>query len=162
MNRQSLQALIIDRQFGELSPEDSKLLETLLETDSAAREEADRIRATLETAREVVIMHPELARIRESVIGRLPEPLEESWSWLARAAAILALAALSGFGGFLAGRVTPPVSLSTVVQPVSQPKTGTPVENSPWTQYRIASNPAGAGLQIVRLENHQPNNTIIK
>lgn len=158
MNRQSLQALVIDYQLGELSPEIANLLEAHLAMDATAKAEADRILATLETARKTVLMHPELARITDPAAGRLPVSASGDRSWLARAAAILFLATLSGLGGFLAGRT----GFSAVPSPGPQAKSAPPVENSPWTRYRIGPNPGGPGLQIVRLENRKANNTVIK
>lgn len=163
MNRQSLQALIIDHHFGELSPEDAKSLEARLAVDTEAQAEARQIRATLATAHRTVLMHPELVRLSEPAVERISVPANGNWSWLALAAAIVFLTVLSGSVGFWVGRSCSTTQATASSQDTSPiPKAAAPVENSPWTRYRIASNPGGAGLQIVRLENHKPNNTSIK
>jgi len=157
MNRESLQALIIDHQCGELSPEVAELLEAHLASDASSKAEAERILATLDTTRQAVLGHPELARTTYPEIGRLPGNTSRDRSWLARAAAILLLVSLAGLGGFRIGRAKDP-SLSLAAMGRSE----APIKNSPWTRYRIASNPGGAGLQIARLENHGTYNTPIK
>ncbi|TSA35036.1 MAG: hypothetical protein D4R65_05125 [Verrucomicrobiaceae bacterium] len=142
----SLQSLIIDRHFGELSPEDATILEARLAAEPAAQAEAKKILATLATVRRTVLAHPELAQVTEQAVEIRPSSAHGNW--LALAAAAVFLVALSGTVGFLAGQASP--SAKSVQATV-------PVEKSPWTHYRIASNPGAAGFQIVRLENQQAN-----
>ena len=146
-----------DHHFGELSPEDAVSLEARLAVDVAAQEEAKRVLATLATARRTVVMHLELVRPPDTGNGSASISSNGNWPTLAQAAAIVLLAALSASVGFLAGRSRS--TSSQTIQPASNPNTS--FENSPWTCYRIASN-QGAGFQIVRLENHQCDNTSIK
>lgn len=142
----SLQSLIIDRHFGELSSEEEKTLEARLAAEPEAQAEAEKILATLATVRRTVIAHPELVQAPEKAVERAPSSAHENW--LALAAAAVFLVALGGSVGFWAGHASPSA------KPV---QTAAPVEKSPWTRYRIASNPGAAGFQIVRLENQQSN-----
>jgi len=142
----SLQSLIIDRHFGELSPEDAKSLEARLAAEPGARAEAEMILATLATVRRTVLAHPELAQVTEQAAERMPVSVRGNW--LALAAAAVFLVALGGSVGFWAGHVSQ--STRTVQATVT-------IEKSPWTRYRIASKPGAAGFQVVRLENQQAN-----
>lgn len=142
----SLQSLIIDRHFGELSPEDAKFLEARLAAEPAAQAEAEKIFESLATVRRTVLAHPELAQAADPAAERMAVSVRGNW--LALAAAAVFLVALGGTVGFWAGQASP----ST--EPV---QAAAPVEKSPWTRYRIASNPGAAGFQIVRLENQQAN-----
>lgn len=142
----SLQSLIIDRHFGEISPEDAKALEARLAAEPAAQAEAEKIFATLATVRRTVLAHPELVHVPKQAVEL--RPASAHGNWIALAAAAVFLVALSGTVGFWAGQASP----ST--KPV---QAAVPVEKSPWTRYRIASNSGGAGFQIVRLENQNAN-----
>lgn len=141
MKPESLHALLIDRHFGELSPEAAELLEHHLASHAPARAEAERLLATLVTTQAAVMQHPELARVPTPASPRpLPRP---NWShWLARAAAVVALAGIAGMGGYLAGRGSPPAPLAAA----------TPRAGSPWAKYRMSFDPAGTGIQVVRVD----------
>ncbi len=141
MKPESLHALLIDRHFGELSPEAAELLEHHLATHAPARAEAGRLLATLTTTQAAVLQHPELARVPATTPShRAHRP---HWhSWLARAAAVLMLAGLAGTGGYLAGRGGPPPPLAAA----------TPRPGSPWAKYRMSFDPAGTGIQILRVD----------
>ncbi len=141
----SLQSLIIDRHFGELSSEDAKVLEARLAAEPAAQAEAEKILATLATVRRTVLAHPELAQVTGPAVERAASVFG---NWLALAAAAVFLVALGGSVGFWAGHASPSAKPSQAT---------VPSEKSPWTRYRIASNPGAAGFQIVRLENQQTN-----
>jgi hypothetical protein len=152
MNSTSLLALIVDQHAGELAPEAAELLEAYLAQSPTARAEAERIRSALALTEQTVLRHPELARAEATEVrdehacfrARRPAP-----SWLARAASIAVLAALTGIGGFVAGQRSahPPVA-APVAANVERP----PREDSPWARYRFASDGSGGGLQVVRLE----------
>lgn len=142
----SLQSLIIDRHFGEISSEEAKSLEARLTAEPQAKAEAAKILSTLATVRQTVLAHPEL--VKTPAVARMPVPSQVNR--LALAAAAVFLVALGGSVGFLAG------------QTFSKPRAGiaqvnVPADKSPWTRYRIASNPGAAGFQIVRLENQKAN-----
>ncbi len=144
MKPESLNALIIDRHFGELSPEAEELLEHHLAAHVDARAEAERIVQSLNVARDAVVRHPELARVPVEVlvvprIVRMPSKMP----WLARAAALVLLA---GAGGFFAGRSNVPTAAA------SAEKTPEPRRESPWAKYRMSFDPAGEGMRVVRVE----------
>ncbi len=150
MKPESLHALIIDRHFGELSPEAAELLEHHLAANAAARAENDRILQSLDVARDAVLRYPELGSVpvEPPVVPRLATK-PSRMTWLARAAA---LAVLAGVGGFLAGR-------SNVANTAaSAEKTPEPRRESPWAKYRMSFDPAGEGMQVVRVdtENLEP------
>lgn len=148
MNHHSLQALIIDHQFGELSSSEAESLEALFAEDVAAREEARQIHAALATTRQAVLMRPDLGQTSGTSCD-MPTSAKSA-NWLALAAAVVFVAVVSGAVGFFTGRASSAASLATLEAPG---EVGPP-DKSPWTRYRIASNP-GPGFQIVRLENHQ-------
>jgi hypothetical protein len=142
----SLQSLVIDHHFRELSPEDAKSLETRLAAEPEAKAEAAKILATISTVRRTVLAHPEL--VKAPAVERMP--VSAQVNWLALAAAAVFLVALSGSVGFWAGQ--------TFAKPrAGMAQANAPVGKSPWTRYRIASNPGAAGFQVVRLENQQAN-----
>ncbi len=141
MKPESLHALLIDRHFGELSPEAAELLEHHLATHATARAEAERLLDTLSTAQAAVLQHPELARVPATTPTR-HTPRARWTQWLARAAALVALVGLAGTGGYLAGRGNPPPPVAA-----STPRTG-----SPWAKYRMSFDPAGAGIQVLRID----------
>lgn len=144
MKPESLHALIIDRHFGELSPEAMELLEHHLAADAHARAEAERISESLEATREAVLRHPELARVPvvpaapPKIVNRTP-----MMPWLARAAAV---ALLAGAAGFFAGRSNPP-TVATEIEKVPAAS-----KASPWAKYRMTFDPAGEGMQVVRVD----------
>jgi len=115
MKPESLHALVIDHHLGELPPETAELLEHHLSSHSAARVEADRLLATLELSRATVLTHPELTRV--------PAPAPSTRRFrgttrlLARVAAALAVAGLTGLGGYFASRDDSAVPVSSSPRP---------------------------------------------
>lgn len=144
MKPESLHALIIDRHFGELSPEAAELLEHHLADDAAARDEAERILQSLNVTRDAVLRHPELGcvPVQPLVVPRVATR-SAVMPWLARAAA---LAVLAGVGGFFAGRSNVEGTAA------SAEKTPEPRRESPWAKYRMSFDPAGEGVQVVRVD----------
>jgi hypothetical protein len=152
MKPESLHALIIDQHFGELTAEASELLELHLAQNADARAEVERILTSLSVTHDAVLRHPELARVlhapvQKSVV-RVPRRSLVP-SWLARAAAI---ALLAGAAGFFVGRSEPRMASGDVESPAQAPR-----QESPWAKYRMSFDPAGEGMQVVRVdtENHQ-------
>ncbi len=147
MNLQSLHALIIDRHFGELSPEAAELLDFHLAQNAEARAEAERVLQTLGVTREAVLRHPELA-----LVTAMEKPATSTasrwtaWSWMARAAALVLLAALASTFGFMAGRAGQSPATSTAEKVMSS----APRKSSPWARYRMTLEPNG--MQVVRVE----------
>jgi anti-sigma factor RsiW len=147
MKPESLHALIIDRHFGELSPEAVELLEHHLAANTHARAEAERILESLQITHDAVLQHPELARVAvTSPVAPKTTRQPALFPWLARAAAILLLAALTGAGGFFAGRSNSPTTTA------SGGNASEPRRESPWAQYRMSFDPAGEGMQVVRVD----------
>lgn len=155
MKPSSLHALVIDRHFGELTPEAVELLDLHLAQHPDARAEAERILASLAVTQEAVMRHPELAHVMPASVEKAVAPLARRpviMPWLARAAAIALLAAIAGVAGFVAGR-----SESRVADN-SKASAPPPRKESPWARYRLSFDPAGQGMQVVRVDtsNLQP------
>lgn len=153
MNPQSLHALIIDRHLGELSPEATELLELHLAQNAGARTEAERVLESLNVTRDAVLQHPELAHVTP-VVKVITTPMRHRnvILWMARAAAVILFAGLTGGSGFLAGRSGVPSSLEVKTQ-VATATPLTPRKDSPWARYRMAFDPGGNGMQVVRVQN---------
>lgn len=151
MNPSSLHALVIDRHFGELSPEAAELLELHLAGNADAQAEAQRILRALAVTQKTVMQHPELARVTwvEKTPSR-PARRPSFMPWLARAAAVLLLAALVGAGGFLAGRSSTAAPATAAVEEKAPPTPSR--KESPWARYRMTFDPAGQGMQVVRVD----------
>ncbi|MBE7493726.1 MAG: hypothetical protein HS117_02155 [Verrucomicrobiaceae bacterium] len=150
MKPSSLHALVIDRHLGELAPEAAELLELHLAKDADARTEADRILAALSATHDAVLLHPELAHVLPASAGKPAAPMPRRSSfvpWLARAAAI---ALLAGTVGFYAGRTESRTASGNV-----ESSTPSPRKESPWARYRMSFDPAGEGMQVVRVDTEK-------
>jgi anti-sigma factor RsiW len=150
MKPSSLHALVIDRHFGELTPEATELLELHLAQNADARAEAERILASLSVTHDAVLRHPELARVMPARVGKSAAPaLRRTFvmPWLARAAAI---ALLAGAAGFFAGRSKSRMASGDIESP-----TQTPRQENPWAKYRMSFDPAGEGMQVVRVDTEK-------
>jgi hypothetical protein len=157
MNAQSLHALIIDRHFGELSPEATELLAAHLAQNPAAQAEADRILGALAITEQTVLEHPELVQMGygdKKPIATAPARRKEWFTpaVLAKAAAAVVLLGVSGVAGFFAGRtqpLAPPTPTVASVSVVPQ----TPRSDSPWASYRLAHDPDSGALRAIRVQN---------
>lgn len=150
MKSSSLQALVIDRHFGELTPEAAELLDLHLAHNTEARAEAERILASLSATHDAVLRHPELAHVTPAPVEKAAVPVPRRFfvtPWLARAAAVALLALVAGIGGFLAGRSESRMTSGTLEPPVNPPH-----KASPWARYRMSFDPAGEGIQVVRVD----------
>lgn len=154
MNPQSLHALVIDRHFGELSPEAAELLDHHLAQHPEARAEAERILESLTVTGDVVLQHPELARVspvRESKTAPSWRPALAPW--MMRAAALVLLVGLAATLGFLAGRSgdsrrpQPPMLAAAAPSALTSP-----AKEGPWARYRMTFDPTGQGMQVVRVD----------
>jgi anti-sigma factor RsiW len=138
MSPETLRALLVDRELGELAPDVAELVDAYLEAVPAARAEADAMARTVNTARETVRRFPDLAPTSEPVAEPQVVPIVY-WlaPWLARAAALVAVAALAGWLGYRTGHTAGP---SGPVQ--AGGATATRVVDSRfkglWTQYQVA------------------------
>lgn len=100
MKPETLDALLVDRELGELPPDVTELLDAYLELAPAARREANVMTQTVRTTREAIRRFPELAQGTEV---QHPLNVVPMVSWLARAAALVAVAGLGAWLGYRAG-----------------------------------------------------------
>jgi hypothetical protein len=164
MSPQSLHALIVDRHAGELSPEAVELLDLHLTQNPDARVEVERVMQALNATRDAVLWHPEMARVippDRPVVSAPRRPTVVPW--LAWAAAAVVLAALTGAGGFIAGRSqSPPVVVNQTSAPMVAVAQAAPRKQSPWAQYRMTFDPAGDGMQVVRVDSANLENKALR
>lgn len=159
MNAQSLHALIIDRHFGELSPEATELLAAHLAQNPEAQAEADRILGALAITEQTVLEHPDLVQMGYGEKKLAPveaaPTVRKGWftpAVLAKAAAVVVLLGVSGVTGFFAGRTQPLSSPTPTVASVNV-VTQAPRSDSPWASYRLAHDPNSGELRAVRVKN---------
>ena len=151
MKTSSLHALVIDRHCGELSPEAAELLEMHLASDANARAEAERILSALAVTHDAVLRHPELARVMPALVEKAATTAPRRpfiMPWLARAAVMALLAAVTGAAGFYAGQSGSRTASNTVETPAPS----APRKAGPWARYRMSFDPAGEGMQVVRVD----------
>jgi hypothetical protein len=150
MNSNTLHALVIDRHFGELSPEAVELLNHYLDQHADARVETERLVRTLAVTGQTVMLHPELV-VRATTPP--PDMVKRPFvmrPWLQRAAAAALLAA-SAAGGFMAGRSSSEaVSAAKPPAPPSSPAGS--ATHAPWARYRMAFNSTTSAMQVVRVD----------
>lgn len=133
MTAKQLEALLIDRDLGELSEEASALLDAWLAQFPERRAEADRIRETVGLVEVAVLSRP-LALEPDGIVsvpprhGRLP-----AWFRSAAAVALLGLAVGAGFVAGKGGRGSPP-------RPETVPGSEAAAPPSPWARYHLEEN----------------------
>lgn len=149
MTEESLRALLIDRELGELTPEAADLLQSWLADHPGSNAELAQVRETLQIARETVRRFPDLGR-PEPTVTSIPRASFRALP-LALAASVAVLLALSGWIGFQAGLASAPVGVVEKTQ--IQPDPIRPPERGPWTKYALVSSPQG-GLTVVRTEDN--------
>ena len=148
MKPESLHALVIDQHSGELSPEMEELLEAYLATHAAAREKAARMVEVLRLTGETVARHPECVRVFSPSEIKPVRETQHKWApplWL-KAAAVVAFSTLTAAGGFHLGSTRPGDSGIASEAPAA------PRKDSPWARYRMALDPLGGGMQVVRVD----------
>jgi hypothetical protein len=157
MKPESLQALLIDRECGELSAEAGELLDGWLAEHPESAALAGSIRRSVATASAAVRRFPELARAECAPRVIIFPALRRRLIPLALAASILILLGGATWLGFHAGQQFAQKTASP-----SQQKAGpVPSENvvnrpGPWARYALASDPRG-GITVVRRDvNPQP------
>jgi hypothetical protein len=134
MKPEVLRALLIDRELGELSPDVKELLDAYLEAVPAARAEAETSTRTLSVARETIRRFPDLARTGEAesepnIVPMLPWLIP----WLARAAALIAVAGVSVWIGYRAGVTDGGADKTAAVAHVADHRF-----DGLWTRYQVA------------------------
>lgn len=152
MKPESLHALVIDHHSGELTPEVVDLLEAYLALQPAARKEVAEIESVLTLTSTAVAQHPECVHVwsrKDITPGHKPARKKVLPMWM-KAAAMIAFSALTTAGGFYAGsRHLGDVASSPALASVAS---ATPRRESPWAQYRMALDPHGGGMQVVRVD----------
>lgn len=130
MTPETLDALVVDRELGELSPEAVDLLDAYLRLCPDARGPAEAMAGTVRATRDAVRLFPDLAPVPRLSPGvcvfRSP--------WLARAAAAaLMLGAGVGIGRYAGHPGAGTSSPQTAAAP-SAPET----RGGPWARYHVA------------------------
>ncbi len=150
MKPESLHAMVIDQLSGELSPEVAELLEAYLALQPAARKEAEHITETMMLMSATVAGHPECVRVWEQdeiKPARMPRRKMMLPMWM-KAAAVIVFSTFTAAAGFYAGANRFSTSSSAIADmaPVE------PRRDSPWAHYRMALDPHGRGMQVVRVD----------
>ena len=159
MKPSSLQALLIDRNAGELSPEVVELLDFHLSQNPEARSEAERVLQVIHFTREAVVRHPELGRgeadsscsVGPAPAVRLRESLL-SLAFLARLAAVVIVAAAVGFFAGRSALPMPPPDVPTASQRGGAIAEASTPHASPWAQYRMSFDSSGEGVKVRRID----------
>ena len=147
MKPETLRALLADKELGELTAEASELLDAYLIAVPAARADADTVARTIRTARETVRRFPELVAKPTSPVG---SPVEVVRHWLAPslayAAALIAVAGIAAWLGFLAGASSHKANrMLTVTSNVP----GASFQGL-WAQYRVVYHSGRASVALAR------------
>ena len=162
MKAESLQALLLDRELGELSPEAAELLDAWLAEHPQSAAAAPSLRQAVAATRAAVRRFPELARPEPSPRAarfklpqfRLPSAPWFRWTTLAAAASLVLLLGAVTWLGFRAGQDS---TRQTAKQAPPAPALHASVAkpSGPWARYALASGPQG--LSIIRRDrNSQP------
>ncbi len=152
MKTESLNALLMDRELGELQPEALELLEAWLAEHPGDAASVPSIRRTLSTATAAVHRYPELAkpeipvRISRTYGFELPR-----WRLvpLAVAASVLILVAGTSWLAYLAGQSSAQNNVAVQRPKLSNQTQLASKQPDPWTHYALAPDRHG-GLTIIR------------
>ena len=128
MKTETLRALLVDRQLGELPPDIAELLDAYIAAVPAARAEAEATAHTMSIARDTVRRYPELLSEAEKKIA--PVVL-----WLLRAAAVIVFVAAVGWH---IHRTNKP---SSVIEARAK---------SVWVQYQVAYDSRRGGYVVTQ------------
>lgn len=139
MKTESLQALLADRELGELDPEVADLLDAHLAACPEARREAEAMARTVATVRAAFRSQPGVAAVRPSPSHRLlagrPWP-----RILVQAAGIALLLGLGAAAGYLAGASATGLPATTLASAVPVAPSGGRYEGL-WTRYQPVVDP---------------------
>lgn len=128
MKTDSLRALLIDQQLGELPPEASELLDAFLARSPEAEAEATKMQAALGLTERTVNERADLFRVEEESKRTLSYPIALG---LFRAAAFAIVFLFVGLFGFYLGNQKSPQTRNSQSLLAS-------TEKSPWAQYRLS------------------------
>jgi len=122
MKQETLQAFLVDRELGELTADVTELLDAYVAAVPAAQAEANATTRTVSTARDTIRRYPYLVPTAGTETEVIPIFL-----WLARIAAVIAVAAIAGWVGYRTGHAgkTAPTVVENRVHGV-------------WAQYQVA------------------------
>ena len=141
MKTETLRALLMDREFGELPGDVAELLDAYVAAVPAARAEADATARTVSTTRDTIHRYPDLAPTTEMEVESQITPIVY-WlaSRLARAAALIAVAALAGWLGYCAGHIASPDGRLQAAgnTGAAAPRVVDSRFKGLWTQYQVA------------------------
>jgi ferric-dicitrate binding protein FerR (iron transport regulator) len=152
MKTESLHALFIDRELGELPAETAELLEAWLAEHPDSVATLQSIRRTLETTGATVRRFPELGRPEPSNVMALTRPRVRLMP-LALAASILILLGGSAWLSFRAGEQSAKKALARNNRTLPAPRQNVEHDNGPWAHYAVVSDPRG-GLTVVRRDSN--------
>lgn len=150
MNPKSLEALVMDRCLGELSPEAEELLDAYLEVRPDSRKLAAGVAEAIAVAGMAVTDSPEFFAGQDPENDH-PAKREETnvpaprWVWM-NAAAAIALLFAAGIGGYLAGSRSDSSRLSASFPEKDSTSLFSNPSPGPWARYRIASGGIEASL----------------
>jgi hypothetical protein len=154
MKPESLHALLIDRELGELSSEAVELLDLWLAEHPESAAAVPSIRRTLDTATAAVRHFPELARPEAEMVAFPPS--RARLIPLAMAASILILLGGTAWLKFGANEKSAPKLAESHPAGAPSPPATTLKHSDPWARYALAPDPRG-GLTVVRRDiNPQP------
>jgi hypothetical protein len=145
MKLESLHALLIDRELGELSPEALELLEAWLAEHPETSGPATSIRRTLETASATVRRFPQLSKPETNIVAF--ESLRSRLVPLALAASIFILLGGTAWFAYRAGDAS--ARKAVQIERPTPPSANTVKQGGPWARYALASAPNG-GLTVSR------------
>ena len=140
MKKDQLEALIIDKELGELPEEVSSLLDAYLDSQKEARAEAEEIRSALDLTRQTVVESPEMFRAPSpsgaDIMGRFAVLVSFFRSRQVAMAFLIVLSAAAGF--FLKGNL-PSQKAASSPMIVEKPAVESNVDTSKsiWASYRI-------------------------
>jgi hypothetical protein len=163
MKPESLHALLLDRELGELSAEAAELLDAWLAEHPQSASAAPALRRTVATTRAAVRRFPELARPEPEIApSRLARRFHIApgrsaaasngrrfnWAPVALAASLMLALGAGAWLGFRAGEGSAErVARQGRPAPAMHPHAAGP--SGPWARYALASDPRG-GLTLVR------------
>ncbi len=128
MNPDSLKALLIDQQLGELSPETSELLDAYLAGSPEMESEIEKMRAALGITERTVNLRPDLFRAEREK----PRAFAFSFSPVTfRAAALAVMMVIAALGGFFFGQ-------NRSIEPNRPSSLLAMTDKAPWAKYRLS------------------------
>lgn len=153
MKPQSLQALLIDRELGELPPDTVELLDAWLAEHPESATGIPPLRRTLETTTAAIRRFPELGHPQPNAAAFLTPHFR--LAPLALAASVLILLGGSAWLGFRAGEHSGMALAKSQAEPAPAPAAlaSAAKREGPWARYAVGSDPAG-GLILVRRDRN--------